>query len=175
VFRAALLPALRGVRAGDGAGVHGVPAVHGRGERGAGVRVQPGGGRGRAEADVAGHAAERQGQPPEGAGQLRRAHHPQEHGALLLGRRQAGAQAAGHRPHLEGARAMKSTPAHIPLTGGYGGAPLCSIPSHHPGAAFCSAPRHDSRPHSVFVLCICCMYRYFAYLAWKVELDRLQT
>lgn len=128
MFRAALLPALRGVPTGNGAGVHGVPAVHGRGERGAGVRVQPGGGRGRAEADVAGHAAEHQGQPPEGAGQLRRAHHPQEHGALLLGRRQAGAQAAGHRPHLEGARAMKHrNRMHPSVPGG--------VHRAHPGAA----------------------------------------
>ncbi|CAI7863042.1 unnamed protein product [Closterium sp. NIES-53] len=68
LLRAALLSALRGVPARQRPSVHGVSALHG-GRRGRqGVRVQPGGGRQRAQAHVAGRAAQHPGQPPQGAG-----------------------------------------------------------------------------------------------------------
>jgi hypothetical protein len=101
LLRPLLLPALRGVPARDGARVHGLPPLHGGRERGQELQLQPRGRRQREEDGVGGHPKERPRQPPQGAGQPRRPHHPEEHGALLLRRGPEGAQAQDHRTDLE--------------------------------------------------------------------------
>ena len=53
---------------------------------------------------MAGGAAQREGLAPEGEGQPRRAHHPEVHGALLLGGGEEGAEAESDGKDLEGVK-----------------------------------------------------------------------